>query len=518
MKRWILTLLIINLVIQFNTKSSGSTNENILKIRSIADITTLDPAFIVSTPESIILDAIHRKLITYMPGNYWVWEMDAAKSISQIDDTHIEFSLKQGIFFTNGFGEMTAEDVKYSFERFIDPSLKSDLAGGWGALDHVFITGKYSGIIVLKTPFMPLWSSTLPGVTGHILSKKASTSINKNRLHLQQAYSGPYYLKEWKPKERIILVRNENYIGFNGLKADFDQIHVFPISDDRTAEMAFETGDLDFTCVSLASYVRYLQKLPKNSTIGYFPSLYSYHLGQNQNNDLLKDIRVRQAIQIAVNIPEIIQESYLGLALPATGIVPYGIIGYRPTSHIPLIGDTKKAKELLRSAGFPNGISVTLDCQNKTVDIKTAQIIQKTLIQAGIKVKINLYDVETFRQLGKKSSGNNRNQLQLFLSRWSADPDPNYTLQYFSSMYIGSNNWEHFANKAYDQMVIQGVKELDSIKRSKLYIKMQDMLEDSGSFRFITNETTPLVYRNKIIPGLRPDGIPLLHYFKKNRE
>ena len=490
--------------------------ENILKIRNYADITTLDPAYILSTPEAIILEAVHRKLITYIPGSHWVWDFDAAESITQIDDTHIEFTLKKGILFTNGYGEMTAEDVKFSYERIIDPTLNSPWAGDWGALDHVDITGRYSGVIVLKTPFLPLWSTTLPGVTGHILSKKASATINKNRPQLLKAYSGPYYLKEWKPNEKIVLAQNKNYKGFKGFKTDFDQILVFPIEDERTAEMAFENGDLDFTWVSIPSYVRYQQTPPENSTIKNFPSLYSLHLAQNQNNDLLKDIRVRKAIQMAVNIPLILQESYLGLAKPATGIVPPGIIGYRPKSNIPLAGNIEAAKALLASAGFPDGISVTLDCQNKTSDIKTAQMIQKTLLQAGIRVKISLYDIETFWQLGDESFGSNWNQIQLFLSRWSSDPDPSYTLQYFSSKFIGSDNWEHFASDKYDQLVIEGVKELDSIKRSNIYIKMQDLLEDSGSFRFITNETTPLVYRNTIIPGLRPDGIPLLHYFKKN--
>ena len=65
------------------------------------------------------------------------WELDAAESIEQVDETHVKFKLKQGIKWSGDFGEMTADDVKYSLERIANPNFKSPYASDWASLDHV---------------------------------------------------------------------------------------------------------------------------------------------------------------------------------------------------------------------------------------------------------------------------------------------------------------------------------------------------------------------------------------------
>ena len=68
--------------------------------------------------------------------------------------------------FTGGFGEMTADDVKFSYERIADPAQQSEYADDMAQLDHVEVTDQHTGVIVLKEPFAPLWTSSLPGATG----------------------------------------------------------------------------------------------------------------------------------------------------------------------------------------------------------------------------------------------------------------------------------------------------------------------------------------------------------------
>lgn len=142
----------------------------VLKARAYSDIDKLDPGFYQNAYNVDVMNCIYTKLTRYKPGSEWGWELEAAESVEQIDPTHIRFRLKKGINFTGGFGEMTAEDVKFSFERVIQHN--SPVKGDWGPLDRIEIEDDHTGVIVLKTPFVPLWNITLPYGCGHIVSKK----------------------------------------------------------------------------------------------------------------------------------------------------------------------------------------------------------------------------------------------------------------------------------------------------------------------------------------------------------
>ncbi len=98
--------------------------KKILKVRTYADLRSLDPAFSQGVVDEEIHSCIYSKLIQYKPGRKWGYELDAAESIKQASKTKIDFRLKKGIMFSGGFGEMTSDDVKYSFERILDEGLK----------------------------------------------------------------------------------------------------------------------------------------------------------------------------------------------------------------------------------------------------------------------------------------------------------------------------------------------------------------------------------------------------------
>jgi peptide/nickel transport system substrate-binding protein len=493
-------------------RSSWSAEGNILRVRDYADIQTLDPPFYTAFSEENVMGCIYNKLVSYKPGETFEWQLDAAESIVQVDPTHIKFTLKHGIMFTNGFGEMTAEDVKYSFERAIDPKLKATSSKEWEALDHVEITGKYSGVIVLKNPYMPIWMLTLTYANGNIISKKGAESVGGKIPIPPPCSSGPYVLKKWKPKERTRLVRNEIW---KGPKPDFEEIHIFPIDDDKTAEIAFEAGDIDFTRISMSSFETFQAKPPKNSTIINRPSLYYVWLGINMEHPKLKDIRVRKAIQMAVDVQSILDAAYFGAVEPATGTVAPGVIGHREKSSLPLRGDIDGAKKLLAEAGYPEGMSLTLDILSKVTWVTAAQVIQATLAQVGIKVQINQHESGAFWTLGVEKSGERWKDVQLIMNRYASVPDPWYATAWFTSDQVGIWNWERFRSEEFDELHKKSIREPDPVKRGEMVEKMQDLMEESGCYRFITHESNPIVYRKTIIPALRPDNVPLLRYFKK---
>jgi len=94
-------------------------------------------------------------------------------------------------------------------------------------------------------------------------------------------------------------------------------------------------------------------------------------------------------------------------------------------------------------------------------------------------------------------------------------PDPYYATAWFTKAQVGIWNWERFRSDEFDALVNQAMVESDPDKRAAMYRKAQDLMEASGAYRFITHEATPVIYRDRIKPALRPDGLALLRYFKK---
>ena len=145
----------------------------ILKVRMEGDIQVLDPGYMIGGAETTIQFATLPRLAVPVQdeNGTWGWApSDYVEDIKQTDDPlRITFKLKPGLMWSGGNGEVTAEDVKYSFERMI----KSDWSGRWPTLDKVDVADKYSGTIVLSAPFVPRGSSRYRSESGTILSKAA---------------------------------------------------------------------------------------------------------------------------------------------------------------------------------------------------------------------------------------------------------------------------------------------------------------------------------------------------------
>ena len=118
---------------------SWSAEGSVVRSRTYADMRSLDPAFSQGVVDEEIQAPIYNKLIQYKPGAEWGWQLDAAAKIDQPDPTHINFALRDDMGFTNGFGAMTAEDVKFSFERIVDDTLESTNKPDWGPLNRCLL-------------------------------------------------------------------------------------------------------------------------------------------------------------------------------------------------------------------------------------------------------------------------------------------------------------------------------------------------------------------------------------------
>lgn len=486
-----------------------AANTSVLRARSYSDLQALDPLDWVSQPDIDITSCCLNKLVRHKPGTVWAWELDAASAIKQVDGTHVEFTLRHGLAWSGGFGEVTAEDVKYSYERIADPKMNSPYAGDWSELDHVEVTGSHSGVIVLKQYFAPLWTSTLPGSSGLIVCKKAVEALPGKKFTTSiPAVSGPYQLSRWVPKQKTTLTRNPSW---GGPAPGFETIEIYPIEDANTAEIGFEAGNLDFTWIALDALARLKKHPPAHARLIERSSLAFTWLGMNVEHPNLKDIRVRQAVQRAVNVDAVLEAAYFGQARRATGIIAEGLLGHRPKNLVTY--DPAAAKKLLAEAGR-TGLKLTLSCLNTSEYVSGAQVIQASLAEAGIQMAIKPYDSGTFWTLGNQKSGNSWKNIELLLMRFTMEPDPSWATVWFTPQQIGVWNWERWNSPEYAKLNAAALVMRDNAKRNTTYQHMQDLMEESGAFVFITNGATPSIVRDNVAPALLPDGVPLLYEFR----
>lgn len=479
-------------------RRAGAAN-GALRVRSYADMQVIDPAFTLAAPEGDIARCLFRQLIQFKSATDWTWELDAADSIAQTDNLTVAFTLKPGIAWTGGFGTMTAEDVKYSFERIADPAVQSPYRNDWSALDHVEVTGPLSGVIHLKRPFAPLWRSTLPWTAGMIVCRRAMQAAGGRFTTAPPATCGPYLLKSWQPKQRTVLARNPAFSG-----TAFDEIDVLPIEDAKTAELAFESGELDVTETSVGSLPQLRKAPPAGAALVVRPSIGFTWIGMNVAVPPFDDIRVRRAVQRAIDVPAILEAVYFGAAERATGLIAPGLLGHRDAR--PLARDMKTAKTLLQQAGRAGGFSCALDILN-TADWSTAaQIVQANLAELGIDVQINLHDSGTYWSLGDQSKSDTWKRLNLLMQRYTMAPDPSWATAWFVPSQIGVWNWERWNSPEFGALHEKALAETDPAARAAMYVRMQDLMEESGAYLFVTHGVSGVLHRDSVVPGLMPDG------------
>lgn len=492
--------------------AQSTVEEGVLTARLYADISNLDPAFWTSAVDALVMRTIYAPALEFETGvEEFAVRPHSFKSYEMLDETRVGFEIKPGIMYSDGYGEMTAEDAKFSFERIADPEVNSPYIDDWSTLDHVEVTGTYTGIIHLKKPFAPLFTTTLPGISGVILPKAAIEAAGGKFSTQPPCFSGPYRIKEWTPKTRLILERNPDW----ALDAsEFEEIHLIPIEDPKTAELGFEAGDLDFAEVSVSSIPRYTETPPKDATFEQFDGLNYYWMGINEGNWQLEDQRLRRAIQLAVDRKAVVEAAYLGGASPAAGIVAPGLVGSREANIYNR--DLDKARALLEEAGHGGGFPLTISIQQTAENLAAAQVIQANLAEIGIQLQINQYESGTFWSLGIRSEGDQWKDVQLFLMRFSMQPDPSWATMWFTPEQVGIWNWQGFDNAEFGELHEAAQSELDTAKRDEMYIRMQDLMEESGDFVFLNFVPVGALYRNTVEPALRPDGEPVYPGFARS--
>jgi peptide/nickel transport system substrate-binding protein len=488
-------------------QSAWAQGKKVVRMRTDIDIQVLDPGYMIGAMEIPADYAVLPRLaVSTKTAEGWSWApSEYVDKLEQTDGTHIAFTLKPGFLWSNGYGEVTAEDVKYSFERI----LQSDWKDSWSSLDHVDVTDKYSGVIVLNKPFAPVWLLSMTAAVGSIVCKAAVEKLPEKKFTTEfPAQCGAYVMTEWVPKQKLVFSRNPDW---KGAKPDADEISIVPIEDANAAELAYEANAVDVTQIAIISYNRYKEKLPEKSKLLVLPGPFYQWMGMNTYNPKLKDIRVRKAIQRAIDVDSILQAAYGGVAPKAFGVVTPGAVGYRDKSGYSY--NPEEAKKLLGEAGVSN-LELELKMENIQERLAAAQIIQANLADVGIQLKLTPLDSGPFWNLGLESKGEDWKTLELWLIEYRTQPDPSDALQWFTKSQVGVWNWERWSDPEFEDLWKKGLTEEDAAKRAQIYIRMQEIMENTGAYVWITHQPQIYLHRETVEPVFDSAGYPYFIGFK----
>lgn len=482
---------------------SWSATGDTLTVRFDREMESLDPGYYVGGHPPNDVNWCLMPALVHASNNDAGWiPSPFVESIEVVDATHIDFTLKKGLKWSGDYGEVTSEDVAYSYDRMKESEWKGDYV----AYDHVEIKDAHSGTIVLNQPFAPFMTMTLARGTGIVLCKKAVEAAGGRYTTEPPATCGPYVM-EHKQAQWVKLRPNPDW---TGEKPAYPNIDCIFVTDSEAGALAFEAGELDCAKITSNAYARYQKELPPGGQLTVAGALQYMWMGINTEHPKFADIRVRQAIQHAVDKNAIIQGAYSGTAEPSNGIICPGLIGHRSQSGYSY--DPAKAKALLDAAGV-SGLSLTLRTLNAQERVLAAQIIQANLAAVGITVEIIPLDSGPFWEMGQESKGDTWKDLELWIMRYGAGPDPFEATQWFVRDQVGVWNWERWSSDEYEELYKKGVAETDPAEREKIYMRMQEIMEETGGYVWLTHEPEVFIHRDDIDAKFVSSGEMLLSYF-----
>lgn len=472
--------------------AAGAAQGQTLRIGLASEPTAMDPHYHQATPNDALSAHVFDTLVgadagmKLIPGLATAWK--------PVNDTTWEFTLREGVKFSNG-APFTADDVIFTFCRVLNnpQAIAGSYANIARKIDKMEVKNGSTLVVTTKAPY-PLLANELTrmwilwngiaqhgqlrfdpehncGVTGP-WPKMEDFNSGKNAIG-----TGPYALKSFVKGTGITLERSETYWG---RKPAWKEVKLTPVPNAGPRMTGLLAGDFDLIENPAA---RDLKRLDGNKQFKYVitPSVRVLFLQLDVGRDPspqvrapngknpLQDLRVRQAISMAIDRKAITQRIMDGAATPAYQFLPDGMFGALP--HAPeLKYDPAAAKQLLAQAGYPDGFSMTLAATNDRYinDAAVAQAVAQYLSRVGIKTDVNAMTRSVFfPQRAKREFsfamggwGSDTGEASSFLTYWVTSLDKERGL--------GTSNYGGFSDPEFDKVFRQAITTVDPAQREKL--------------------------------------------------
>lgn len=464
-----------------------------------SDANNLDPHFISAiNAASVVHHNVYEGLIAR--DENMEFKPMLATEWKQVDDVTWEFKLRQGVTFHDGT-PFNAEAVKATIGRVLDEKVGSPRAGQYKMVTEVNVVDEYTVQFKLAYPFSPLLS-ILANHEGSMISPKAIEQYGKD-LSKHPVGTGPFAFESWTPGQEIVLVKNDNYWGE---KVKFNKAVFKVVPEDTTRIAMVETGEANIAeplPVTEIERVKNSPQLDLYRTTG----LGTDFIGFNNKKKPFDDVRVRQAINYAIETDAIIQGVYNNIGTRANSAMSPKVLGYSES----LKGysfDPNKAKALLKEAGYPNGFKTTIWTGDRKERINAAEVIQSQLKGVGIDVELKVLEYGAY--LDAEDNG----ETDMFISGWgnaTGDADYNqYNLFHSASLGKGGNT-TFYINPEVDKLIEQGRQEQDTEVRKQIYAKALQIEADEAPMVPIRNlEHVAAVGKNSKGFWISPSGYMMI--------
>ncbi len=405
----------------------NAAEDGVLRTAILYDITTMDVSK-TSDDYMIPMNVFDRLFETRMNDGTAevVSSLCTEYSVSE-DGLTYDFVLRDGVVFSNG-NPLTSSDVQYTFERLLkenneNTDIPSEVEGAEAVKNGEADT--LSGFAITDdTHFSVTLSAPNAGFTAE-LSATAMSIVDAESMAEAKAFgddvnetigTGPYKITERVPNDHYTLEYNENYWGE---EPSVKKLIVSVIPDANTQDLMFQNGELDMIDLQNldSAIVESSYKTTYADSIVSTPKVGLTYFLVNHNNEFLKDVNVRKAIGMAIDVDTIIASIYSGNAARENGIIPTGIWGHNPD----LAGftyDPDGARALLEEAGYKDGdisFELAFDSSSNTSVNLVYQTISQQLQQVGITAEIKSYDHASWLDL--RNSG----EMDSFVARWGMD-------------------------------------------------------------------------------------------------
>ena len=525
MKR--LTYCILLLLTLSACRQGETDGKMIFRYNESAGINTLDPAFAKDQAHIWVCSQLYNSLVQ-LDTNLEVQPALAKRWTISPDGKTYTFILRDDVWFhknallgPDSTRRVTAEDMRYSLHRIIDPSVASP--GRWifseVADDGFRVVDDTTFQVILKEPFAPFLSLLSMPYCSAVPREVVEHYGDDFRKHV--CGTGPFQLQWWEESEKLVMRKNPRYYEFDTLNETItrlpylDAVAVTFIIDKQTAFLEFIKGNMDFMNSIDAGYkdeiltrtgqlkTKYADRIDMVST----PYLNTEYLGfrMDGNSQVLRDRRIRQAINMGFDRRKMMKYLRNGVGTPGThGIVPVGLPGGGNKGYD---YDVPRALQLLEEAGYPHGKGLpTLVLSTTSSYLDLCKYIQQQLGLMGVKVEIDVHPPAALREAIAQG------KTDWFRGSWVADyPDAqNYLSLFYSGNFTPNGpNYTHFSNARYDALYRRALKESDVETRQRLYQQMDSIAAVEAPVIVLYYDQI-LHFTHKNINGLRSNAMNAL--------
>jgi peptide/nickel transport system substrate-binding protein len=488
-----------------NSSGKDSNREKVLKVALPGNATHLDPAFSATAPDLAVNQTIYNGLVRFKPGSISVDDIegDLAESWeSNPEGTVWTFHLRKGVQWQFGYGELKSADVKWTFDRMLDPKTGSGFREDIKVIKEVQTPDDYTVVFHLHRPD-PVFLQRLivDDSVGAIVKKEAIEAAGKDSM-VKPVGTGPFMLKEYKLNEKVVLEKNKDY--FRG-EPKLDGIEFLTMQDQNAVDIAMEKGEIHLATGSGDKL--WLEKMKSKQELKLDipnpPLNWILHL--NSSIKPLDDIRVRKAIAHAIDMDKYVKE-VIGSSIANLGSGP---IASNMDGHADLgvyKYDPEQSKKLLKEAGYADGLELPPNFVNtRPVYFNMMTFIQEELRQVGIKMELTQADIPTYQANIRKGLNN----ISLYTKNFK--PSASFPLNYFfHSSSIGKTNFSKY-NKS-DSLIDQASQEMDAKKAKEKFADIQNQIMDDYAVIPLIETKSVLFRRGEVKLGYDLKGTFVYSY------